>query len=478
MNDSVNSKSITSNMIWHFAEKWGCQIVSFVITIIIARLLDPSSYGVVAMVNAFTQIFTVFIDAGLGNALIQKKDVDNKDYSVALYANIVLCVLIYLIIYIASPYLAKYYDEESLTLLLRVSSVSILIYAFKNILQSYISKNMMFKKFFFASLTGTIGSGVVGVIMALKGYGPWALVISNLFDVAVDTVFMWFSIKWKPELYFSLDRFKSLFNFGSKILVAALIERLYNKMYHLVIGKAYTSEDLAYYDKGNSLTSKVADNIDAVINSVLFPVLSNVQDDKQKIKIIASKTLKINTYVMTPILVGIIVVCEPLVSVLLTDKWLLAVPYIRLFCLINILLPFQTTNKNIIKSLGKSNTFLRQEVMKKIIGVAILVISVNYGPIIIVIGKLLLNVISVCIDAKPNKQMVNYGLFEQIKDVMPTLFISCLMGIIVYLFNYLSINNLLLLIIQGLMGCIIYIVLSLISKNESFYYLKKIILKK
>ncbi len=473
-----SNKSLSSNMIWHFAEKWGCQIISFLITIVVSRLIDPSSYGVVAIINTFLQIFTVFVDGGLGNALIQKKDADDLDFSIVFYSNLVLCTSIYLILFFAAPYIASYYAMPEITSLLRVSAITILISALQNIQNAYVSKNLMFEKFFFASLTGTIGSGVIGIILALKGYEAWALVISRLFDVVVDTFCMCFLVKWKPQFKFSFERFKSLFDFGSKVLLQKLINRLYNKAYHLVIGKLYSSADLAYYDKGNSITSKIADNTDSVINSVLFPVMANKQDSIEEVKKIAKKSLKINTYVMTPLLVGIIVVCEPMVSVILTDKWLLAVPYIRLFCLINILLPFQTINANVIQSMGKGDLLLKQEFIKKGFGILLLLITLRISPLAIVIGKLILNCFYVIIDSYPNKKIIDYGMFEQIYDILPNLFISVIMGIIVYVISYLNMSNILILLIQIIVGILIYLLLSILTRNDSYIYLLNLIKKK
>lgn len=471
------SKKIVSNIYWRFAENWGCQIVSFIITIVIARFIDPSDYGIVAIVNTSIQIFTVFVDGGLGNSLIQKKNTDDLDYSTVFYANLLLCSFLYLLIFFSAPFLENYYQMDSLATMLRVSSISLIIYSYKNILHAYTSKNMMFKKFFFSSLTGTIGAGVVGIVLACLEYGPWALVFSHLFDVIVDTVFIGISIKWRPKLNFSLNRFKSLFNFGWKILVSSFLERLFNKAYHLIIGKYGSSEELAYYDKANSLTSQITDNVDSVIGSVLFPAMSNEQDDKEYIKKITSTTLKIDTYIMFPMLLGIVAVCDPLVECLLTEKWKFAVPYIRVFCIINMLLPFQSININVIKSLGKSDIYLKQEISKKIISIFILVASIPFGSMYIVYGKLVSCVINTFINISPNKKLVNYGFINQIFDIMPNMIISIIMCVGAYLITFLGLPSLLTLIIQVVTGIFIYMILSIITKNESFDYLIKLLSK-
>ncbi len=241
-------RDITSNMMWHLAEKWGCQFVSFAVTIIISRQLNPSVYGVVAITTTFISLFSVFIDGGLGNALIQKKNVDEIDFSTVFYANSLMCLIAYLILFLCAPLIARFYNIQELVSLIRVLGIIILISGLKNIQQTYVAKNMIFKKFFFSSLTGTIVSGVIGIYLAVKGYGSWALVYASLTDVVIDTAFMWFTIKWRPRKVFSFVRLKELFDYGSKVLVATFIDRVYNTMYHLSIGKYCPSSDLAYYE--------------------------------------------------------------------------------------------------------------------------------------------------------------------------------------------------------------------------------------
>lgn len=470
-NAKEKKDSVITNVIWRFAEKWGCQATTFVVTIVIARILNPDAYGIVAIVNSFIQIFTIFIDAGLGTSLVQKKDSDDLDFSTVFVANFILCVFIYLIIYALAPLIAKYYEILDLTILLRVSSISIIIYSLKNVQEAYISKHLLFKNFFFSSLAGTIGAGVVGILMAINGFGAWALIVSHLFDVIVDTIVMIFTVRWHPSFRFSLDRFKPLFKFSSRLLVSGLLNRLYNKMYHLLIGKYYSSSDLAYYDKGNNFTTKVTDNTDSVINYVLFPVMSKKQDDKNKLKNIAKRALTVNTYIVFPLLIGLFTVSNSVVKVLLTDKWLPAVPFIQLFCLINLFLPMQTINTNIIKSIGKSDIILKQEVIVKVIGVIIIITTLRYSVIMVVVGKLILNVIYYIVYAYPNKKIIEYGILEQIKDILPNLIISILMGLFVYFVGKINANILFVLVIQIVVGGLIYVLLSYITKNDSFNYL-------
>ena len=469
---------MTNIISWRFAEKWACQIITFVITIVIARILNPDAYGIVAIVSAFISIFSVFVDSGLGNSLIQKKDITDVDYSTVFYTNLLLCTIIYLLLFFVSPSVEEYYQMEGLSSLLRVSGLSLLIFSLKNVQEAYISKNLQFKKFFFASLFGTIGSGIVGIWMALKGFGAWALVISNLFDVICDTLFLFFLVEWKPKLVFSFKRLRSLYNYGWKIFVSSLINKIYKKSSQLIIGKFYSSSDLAFFDKGDTIAGKITINVDSTINSVLFPVLSINQDNKDDLKKITKNTLKTNFYIMTPLLIGLFIVCKPFISVVLTDKWLPAVDYIRIYCLINILLPFHSTNLNVIKSIGKSGLFLKLEIYKKIIGILFLIFTVKYGPLAIAYGQLITNIICLFINSYSNRKDINYGIFEQIKDILPTVFISTIMALVVNIINYLNIVAIIKLVIEVLLGIIIYVVLSYVLKIDVFINIIKLIKEK
>ena len=471
MNSTIEKKDITSNMIWHLAEKWGCQLVSFLVTMIISRKVDPSAYGVVAITNTFISVFSVFIDGGLGNSLIQKKDADDLDFSTVFYTNTALCVAVYLILFVSAPLIAWFYNIAILTDLLRVLGIIILVAGLKNIQQTYVAKNMIFKKFFYSSLTGTIASGVVGIYLAAKNYGPWALVYASLTDVIVDTVFMWFTIKWRPKKIFSMERLKTLYDYGIKVFAATFIDRIYNKMYHLSIGKYCPSSDLAYYEKGYSVTSKIADNTNTVISSVLFPAMSNSQDDIEKTKSIAINTLKVNVFVITPLLVGLMAVCEPLIKIAITDKWLPAAIFIRVFCLINILVPFDTINVNATKSMGKSDILLKQEIINKIICVVILFVSIRYGALAVVFGKLLSVIFGIFIKSRPTKELINYSLGEQFKDTLLIFLINALMGTAVYLIGFIDINIYISLFIQIIVGIVLYITLAILFRVDSFTFL-------
>ena len=268
----MTNKSVTSNRIWRFLERCGAQGVTFLVSIVLARLLDPSVYGTVALVTVFTAILQVFVDSGMGNALIQKKDADDLDFSSVFYFNLSACILLYVGMFFAAPLIASFYNMPDLTPVIRVSSLTLIISGVKNIQQAYVSSHLLFKKFFFATLGGTIGAAVIGIWMAWKGYGVWALVAQHLFNATLDTIILWVTVKWRPKRVFSLERLKGLFSYGWKLLVSALLDTGYNNLRSLIIGKLYTSADLAFFNRGKQFPNLVVTNINTSIDSVLLPI--------------------------------------------------------------------------------------------------------------------------------------------------------------------------------------------------------------
>ena len=471
----ISRSSVVTNFIWRFLERCGAQGVSFVLSIILARLLTPEDYGILPLVTVFTAILQVFIDSGFANALIQKKDADDIDFSTVFYFNTVMCIGLYLVMFFAAPYIAKFYNMPELTAVVRVLSLSLIISGIKNVQQAYVSRNMMFKKFFFATLGGTIGAAVIGIVMAYMGFGVWALVAQMLFNTTVDTIILWTTVKWRPKLVFSLKRLRGLFSFGWKLLASNIINTIYQKIRSLIIGKMYTTADLAYYGKGEHFPAFINSNINTSIQSVLFPAMSNVQDEKEQIKAVTRRSIKTSTYIIYPIMAGLAVIAEPLIRLLLTEKWLPSVPYLRLACIIYAFTPIHTANLQAIKAIGRSDVFLKIEIIKKIVGITTIVFSIPHGVFILAFSGVVNSVIFSAINAGPNKKLLNYGYIEQIKDILPAGLCSGVMCLVVWLVGFLNINYILLMLMQIITGAIVYISLSIIFKLDSFIYIRGIL---
>ena len=475
--DNLHSKAL-GGLFWRFAERVGAQGVSLVVSIILARLLAPENYGTIELITVFTAILNVFIDSGLGSALIQKKDADDLDFSSVFFFNIVVCCVLYLFMFAAAPAIAKFYKDDTLTPLIRVLSLTLIISGVKNIQLAYVARTMQFKRFFFATLGGTIGAAAVGIIMAYKGYGVWALVAQHLFNTAVDTIILWISVKWRPHMAFSLERLKGLMSYGWKLLVSALLDTGYNNLRQLIIGKKYTSADLAYYNRGRQFPSLVVDNINASINSVLFPMMSQVQDDRDRMKEMTRRSIKISTFLMAPLMMGMAFCSDSIVRLILTDKWIECIPYMRIFCITFMFYPIHTANLNAIKAMGRSDLFLKLENIKKIVGLVLLISTMWFGVLVMAYSLLINTCFSMLINTWPNRKLLGYRLKDQLMDIAPSIVNALIMGLCVYTIQYLELGHLVTILIQIPLGAIIYIVLSKVMKNDAFVYLIDIIKSK
>lgn len=466
-----NSRSVLSNLFWRFAERCGAQGVAFVVQIVLARLLEPDVYGTIALVTVFITILQVFVDSGLGNALIQKKNADDIDFSTVFYFNMVICCILYVMMFFAAPVIAGFYDDSQLVSVIRVLSLTLIISGVKNVQQAYVSRTMQFKRFFYATLGGTIGAAIIGIIMAYKGFGVWALVAQQIFNTAVDTIILWITVKWRPKLIFSFHRLKGLFSYGWKLLVSALIDTVYTNIRQLIIGKLYSSSDLAQYNRGRQFPYLFVTNVNSSIDSVLLPTMSAEQDDKNRIKDMTRRAIKISTYVMAPLMMGLAFVGKPLVSLLLTDKWLPCVFYMRIFCITFMFYPIHTANLNAIKALGRSDLFLKLEIWKKIVGLIALFSTIWISVEAMAYSLLVTSILSQIINAAPNRKLLNYGYFEQLKDILPSIILSIVMGIGISFIGMLGWGNFVTLIIQMILGVVIYIAGSKLIKLDSYEYL-------
>lgn len=469
-NGQLKDQALT-NVLWRCAERFGAQGVAFVVSIILANLLEPEVFGTVALLMVFTTILNVFVDSGLGNSLIQKKNVDDLDFSTVFLFNTGVCIVLYVLLYIFSPLIAKFYGDPQLTSLMRVLGLTLVISGAKNIQQAYVARNLMFKRFFFSTLGGTIIAALVGIYLAYNGYGAWALVAQHVVNNAIDTVILYITIKWRPHFKFSIERFKGLFSYGWKLLVSALIETLYTDVRQIIIGKYYTKSALAYYNQGSRYPFLIVNNITAAIDSVLLPVMSRAQDHTERVKVMTRKAIKICTYVTAPLMIGLAFTATPVVSILLGEKWLPCVPYMRIFCVSYAFYPIHTANLNAIKAMGRSDLFLKLEIVKKCLGVFTIIIAIFYGSMAMAYSMLISSILSQIINSWPNKRLMNYRYLEQLRDIMPNIFLSLIMGCATIPVGRLSGNPILVLSLQILVGALVYVIGSILFKNDSFFEL-------
>lgn len=464
------TEKVAGNFIWRLLERFGAQGVTLLVSIVLARLLDPTVYGTIALVTVFTQILHVFIDSGLGTALIQKKDADDLDFSSVFYFNIVACLVLYLLLFLCAPLIAAFYEMPELTAVVRVLGLTLVISGVKNIQQAYVSRHMLFKKFFFATLGGTLGAAVVGITMAVMGYGVWALIAQYIFNAVIDTLVLWFTVKWRPKWMFSWQRLKRLLGFGSKLLGVSLINTVYNNIRQLIIGKMYSTEDLAYFNKGKQFPSLLDSNINTSIDSILLPTMAKEQDNIDQVKHITRRSIKTSTFIMAPLLIGLGACGKTLITIVLTEKWLGCVPFMWVFCITYLFTPMFTANYNAYKALGRSDIYLKVSMSSKPIGLVILLVTMPFGVMAIAYGMILANFCSQLVCTFPNRKLLKYSYLEQIRDILPQLLLAAFMGAVVAALGLLQLNPYLRLLIQVPVGAAVYILGAKLCKLESYQF--------
>lgn len=464
-----------SSFIWRLLERFGAQGVTLIVSIILARLLDPDVYGIVAIITVFISILNILMDGGFGNALIQKKEADDVDFSTIFYFNVAFSLVLYALVFFLAPLIEHFYNFEGLTSIVRVIGLGIPIAGVKNIQQAYVARNMLFRQFFFATMGGTIGAAIIGIIMAYNGYGVWALIAQYVFNMLIDTIILWVVVPWRPIKAFSREKLKRLFSFGKNILVSNLIYNGYYEIRQLLIGKFYSSADLAYYNQGYRYPYVISSNINTSIDSILFPAMSSVQEDVIHVKEMLRKSILLSQFVVGPCVIGLAACAGPIVQLLLTDKWLPCVPYMQLFCISMAFGQIGNANQSAIMSVGRSDIKLKIEIIKTILDVAILFGTIFISPIAVAIGFSVGALLRIAVCAWPNKRILGYSFVNQMKDVLPNLIITYAMGIIVWLVTLFHMSPIITLLIQIPLGIMIYIGISVIMKNESFFYILDIV---
>lgn len=469
-NKNIKNKVI-SGLFWKLMERGGVQGIQFIVQIVLARVLLPSDYGLISLLTIFISVSNVFIQTGFGTSLIQKKEIDEVDYSSVFYLNLLASVVVYIVLFFAAPYISNFYNEPQLTSVLRVLSIILFFGAINSVQNAVVSRTMQFKRFFYSSLGGIIISGIIGIGMAYAGFGVWALVSQQLSNQLIITIILWFTLKWRPKLLFSFERVKELFSFGWKLLCSSLIDTLYNNIYGLIIGKIYTSEILGYYNRADQFPQVIISNINGAIQSVMLPAMSESQEDRGRVKDMVRRSIVTSSFIIFPMMIGLAVCAKTLVLVLLTEKWLPCVPFLQILCLSYSLWPIHTANLQAINALGRSDIYLKLEIIKKCVGIVALSISIPFGIFVMVASKPFLAVISSIINASPNKKLLNYSAKEQWKDILPSLSLSIIMAIVIYPISLLPINTIFKLVLQVLSGIVIYLGLAYIFKLECFKYI-------
>jgi len=473
MNDNQNlQKNTVSGMIWKFSERIGAQLVSTVVAIVLARLLTAEDYSIIGIVTIFFTFANVFISSGFNTSLIQKKDADIEDYSSVLYISLGVAGLLYALLFFTAPAIAALYKTPLLIPVIRVMGITLIVNAFKSVLCAYVSSTLQFKKFFFSTIIGTIISAFVGIIMALNGFGPWALVAQQMTNSIIDTGILFFTTRVKFVFRISFERLKGLFGYGWKILVSSLIHTTYEEINPLIIGIKFSGADLSFYTKGKSFPTLISATISDTFSAVLLPVISKLQDDLSAVLSYTRRFMKLSSYLVFPLMIGFLAVSDNFISVVLTDKWMSASIYIKIFCLSYMFNIIQNGNLQAIRAIGRSDIILKLEIIKKSLYFLVIVCFVIFSnsPELLAVTAIINTIIATIVNTYPNRQLIGYRYRLQAADLLPNLILSVIMGAAVYSMNLIQINKLLLLALQVFTGALIYLVLSIVTKNENFYY--------
>lgn len=475
-------ENVLSSFVWKFGERISAQLVSTIVSIVLARLLMPEDYGIVAIVTVIISLCNSFVVGGFGNALIQKADANATDFSSMFYISVVVSVLLYAMVFMMAEPIAEYYQQDILCPIIRVMGLRIPVAGVNSIQHAYIARNMQFKKFFFSTLIGTIVSAVVGIGMAIKGYGPWSLVGQYLTNVTIDTLVLFLTSGWKPQRLYDASAVKRMMPFSLKLMGATLLDSFFNEIRSVIIFTKYSSTDLSMYENGKKYPNLIITNVNTAIGSVLFPAMSNVQSNIGQLRAFMKRTTRFSTFILAPLLCGLFAVAPRFVTVLLTDKWLPSVPYIQITCCMCIFYPIHTINIQAMNAIGESGKTLKLEIIKKAINITVLLISMNFGVLGIALGSLMISLLSTWINAFYGKRFFGYSFSRQIADIAPFILMSTVMAVLVVICdNYLEVSNWVVLGVDVLLGAIVYFLLCKMFRvkelSDLFGFIKKIVKK-
>lgn len=477
--------SISTSMIFKTLERYSVMLFQMVVQVVIARILSPSDYGVVAMMGVFINIATVITQNGFNRAVVQKKEADEKDFGTALTINTLISVFLYFTIFITAPWIAGYYNNPDIKLLIRVLALTLPISSINSIQIAVANRQMVFGSLFKCSLVASIVSGLIGVFCALLGFGVWALIIQQLTVHLITTIMMVFSLNWKPRFHYKVKSAKEMFSFGWKMMVAAMINTIYNELASLIIGRKYTSSDLAFYSKGKYFPNLITMGMDASMESVMLSAFSKKQDNEKDLHTLMKKSQSFNCYLLFPLLGIFAMVAKPTVHLLLTDKWLPCLPFLYLACFTCAFHPIASSQMQSIAAMGRSDVRLKLELLKKGIGIGLLIPAIKYGPLAIAINAAITGVIGVIINTVACRMVVKYPIRATIKDVLPIALATLFSIAPLYFLNDLQIGAIPEIIIKGIIGVGLYIAITAVFKFDAFVYFKvfvsnkiKVILKK
>lgn len=477
MEESLKNKTV-KGIVWSSIERFSVQGIQFLVMIVMARLLTPKDYGLVGMVAIFIAVAQSLVDSGFSQALIRKQNRTETDNSTVFYFNIVVGILLYLVLFAIAPLVADFYDSPELTALMRVICLSVVFNSFVVVQRALLTVNIDFKTQAKASLTAAVVSGVIGIGMAYSGFSYWSIVAQQLVNLGLNTLLLWIFTRWRPRWIYSWGSFRELFTFGSKLMVSGLLDVVYRNMYLLVIGKVFTASSLGYYTRANQFAEFPSSNLTGIMQRVTYPVLCQIQDDDERLAQIYRRFLRLSAFLIFPLLVGLSAVAEPFVLLLLKEQWLFAATLLQIICFAMMWYPIHAINLNLLQVKGRSDLFLRLEIIKKAIAVLILCVTIPMGLIAMCVGQILSSLIALIINTNYTGKLIQVGFLRQMRDLLPTLLLSLSMWGVVYGITSCLSGIILQLIVGIVAGMVYYIALSALFHFPELKELYSIIRRK
>lgn len=473
-------KQALSGMIWTYSQQFGSQLLSFGVSVVLARLILPQEFGLIGMLAIFMGVSSALFEGGLTSSLIRTKDVNDEDYTTVFIFNFIGSIILYLLLFIASPYIAEFYDQPILVNITRVYGLNFIFLAFGTVQNTVLTRELKFKKQALITLPALLISSLVGLSMAYFGYGVWSLVFSSLVNSSFISLSLWFNSEWKPKFAFNKEKFHIHFQYGYKMTLSAILDTLFTNVYQIIIGRFYAPAQVGYYTRANSLMMLPVGNVSTALNRVVFPLFSQVQDDIPRFRNAYKQIMQLVLFIITPIIVIMALLAEPLIVFLFTDKWLAVVPIFKIICFTGVLYPLHVYNLLVLQVKGRSDLFLKLEIVKKIILSIILTVSFFYGFYALLWGQLIFSVVALFINTHYAGIMLEYRMIRQLKDIFPVFLFATGMGITIFVIdNQLHYyNNFSRLIISSFFGVLSYLLLAWIFKFEVIYTIKNLISQK
>lgn len=459
-----------SGMLWSFGQKLLSQGVGFIVSMILARLLMPDDYGLIAMTGIFIAVASIFADCGLGTSLVQKDEVDHLDYNTVFYAGLALSAIVYLVLFFIAPFVGDLYHDDRIVPILRVIGLNIFLFSINSVQNATVTRNLEYKKFFKVTFIGSLVSAIVGIGMAYYGFGVWALVISGLIASIVNTFTMNLITKWRPKLEFSWGRLKSLYSFGLNLMVTDLFGTFFDQLRGFLIGIKYKPADLAFYNRGMTIPQILASNLQGTIDSVLFPAISKVQNDKALVRQAIRRSMMTSGFFVFPAMFLMSAVADKLIVIFYGSKWIMAIPFMQIISFKYCFGVIGSANLQAMKAIGRSDITLKLEFIKKPIYLIIIISTMFISPLAMCVGHTFYDLIGATINAQPNKKLIGYNYKEQLMDLAPQMLASFVMAVVVYLIGKLRINIFFLTFIQLFVGVLLYYIIVRMFRFESYQY--------